>query len=1135
MEVVSFANNTKCLSAKYIDSENIDIKNFSAKLEQDFTVINAEAFNAANDVKIGGYSALYLTEKKYGEDIFEYKNIEINNTNTIVTDLIIESSTGFYFLNINTPKIIDSETRTTCELVPGELVNNINNTYFEIQLLDTRYCRVFHRVNNDTLFMTANSGLDVFFTNTNTSSISAIDEYVFTYILDKEQDKISFYKPIGEFNYSVSVGSNNRLTLVKNTSASFAPFNSTNTFKIKYTSRVSEIAPKLNTSWISYSNINNLEINPDKSSFKNKNNYLFSTQYSNATGKDISVNFLPLKNQLTKEGISQRGDYLLKIPNKLYPQTSLRDYNKIQIGGSSEKGIDDISLTYNFYNTEFIFKPDEYTAFTTPDSLYPYVQLNINDTLFAINGALGGDSPHSSDKIYTKNIQGSYPNIGNYLCTWLSGGNETTPGLWVDRYFNTSKITPIEALTATAFKLYDFTSSVEEKIEEGIIANDAYFDVKSDLTIDPSREYIYQRLGNKYITSFIKHLDNNIILDSLTARTFRGSVDIPTPTTEVYRFNNSYHYGLVEEDVSSFTFSFWLNTDWDKPFGYQLAGNFSNKGFGIFNDESITPFILIPCLNSIYVYNTDFDIINKIDFDGKILNVIRINSLDDVYVIVRKSPNTITGPFQGSILYKIKSNGTVFDAEILAELPSYINYINTENKIFFLLDGSPVDDDVDDDVDLENGVGQGEGLVVGTIVNGDVAVYDIPSESVTFTKISIPREYGVDFDIKSLGFDKFGNLIGFRGEKCLKFNDDSHIFLLRSGLVVQELDDHSTRTILMSSASIIYDFAIDSEENLYVLHNKYLSKFNAQRDLIYRSIVNSNLTNISIDIVREYTQDGLSQYPIVMAIDGEDSVYLSKINDQTGASSTISIDDIKGEFYNVCNPDTIFNYYNLTNYSFFLKNNQPKNNNLKFRLEIPNKYNNRENLSNIINVDISKLSIGKHHFAYRLDTISGNITLFLDGKKITNITFDPAEYALQNTLYNAFNVGATSYLNSTIINNYIKQNGYYFCRDIVIEQPRLFNKGIDDIDIKFLNMLNLKVGELVASLPCGQRNQVEHIQRYFKWQVPGNKSNNINVRVKSNILANNKVNQVLKEIIRRDISNSLPASVNINDIIFEKH
>jgi hypothetical protein len=967
--------------------------------------------------------------------------------------------------------------------------------------------------------MTANSALDVFFANTSTSGISAIDEYIFIYIIDKEQDKITFYKPISGSNYEVSIGSNNRLTLVKNTSASFELFNSTNTFNIKYNSRVSEIAPKLNTSWISYSDVNSLAINTEKSSFKNKNNYLFSTQYSNATSKDILVNFLPLKNQLTKEGVSQRGDYLLDIPNKLYPQTSLRDYNKIQIGGNNERGIDDISLTYNFYNTEFIFKPDEYTVFTTPDSLYPYVQLNINDTLFAINGALGGDSPHSADKIYTKNIQGSYPNIGNYLCTWLSGGNETTPGVWVDRYFNTSKITPVGALTATAFKLYDFTSIIKEKIDEEIIANDTYFDVRSDLTIEPSREYIYQRLGNKYVNSFINHLNNSVVFDSLTARTFRGSVDIPTAKTEVYNFNNKYHYSFIDEDVSSFTFSFWLNTDWNNPFGYQLAGNFNNKGFGVFNDESITPFIFIPYLDSVYIYNTDFKAINNINFNGKVENIIRINALDDVYVIVRKFPNfpgsqtedpllqeLSPSTIQHNNIYKIKSNGTVFDADVITEVPSFINYINTENEIYFLIDG-----------------------------RGNVAVYNILNESITFTKITIPREYGVDFDIKSLGFDKFGNLIGFRGEKCLKFNENSHVFLMRNGLIVQEADDHSTRVILMSSSSIIYDFAIDTDENLYVIHNKFLSKFNSQRDIIYKTVINSNLTNVSVDIVREYTQDGLSQYPVVMSIDENENVYLSKINEQSGVPITASVDDIKGKFYSVCDPATILNYYNLTNYSFFLKNNQPKNNNLKFRLEIPNKYNNREKLNKIINVDISKLSIGKHHFVYRLDTISGNITLFVDGKKITNITFDPAEYALDNTLYNIFNVGATTYFGGTILNNYLKQNGHYFCRNIILEQPRLFKIGVDDIDIKFLNLLNLKVEELIASLPCGQRNQVEQIQRFFKWQIPGNKSNNINIRVKSNVLANNKINQVLKEIIRRDILNSLPASVNINDIIFETH
>lgn len=1110
MEIVSFSSNVKCLSAKYIDHQNIDVKNSSTRIEQAFTLHNSELLNSVNDVKIGGYSALYLTNLKRGEDILEYKQIITNSEDTILTNFISKSTEEDFYLYINTPKLIDAETKTTCKFVAKSLVDNINNTYFELELIDSRYCRVYHRVNNDVLYLTVNNSFDIFFKNLRTTApigLSAIDEFVFSYILDKENDKLSLYKPISGYNYNVVLNELKQLTLSKITSASYLPFNAANTFQIQYNDRVSNIDPKFNTSWVSYKNINDLEINPRKSAFKNKNNYLISTQYSYATGKDLEINILPLKNQLTKSGISQRGDYLLNIPNKLYPQTSLRDYEKIHIGNKQETGVDEISLTYSFYSTEFVFKPDEYTVFKTPDSLYPYRQININDTLFAVNGSLGGDSPHSSDKIFTEYIKTSGPNNGMYLCTWLSGGNENNPGIWLDRYFNTSKISPIEALTATSLKLYDYTSPIEEQIENNTIINDVFFDVRSNLTFEPSREYIYQRLGNNYIKSFITHLDNYVIFDALTSRTLRGNIDIPTKNTDRYLFENKYHYSFIEKSVSSFTFSFWLEADWSKPFGYQLAGNFNNKGFGIFNDEIVTPFIFVPYLNSIYVYNTDFVQINQINLGGQVKHIIRINPLDDIYVIVGKFPNTIPSSIdsaKSNIIFKLKSNGTVFDADIAAEIPSYINIFNTETDIYFLLDEL-----------------------------GNVAKYNILREEITTFKITIPAEFGVVFDIKSLGIDKFNNIVGFRGEKSVRLNSDEHVFLMRNSILVKENNTHDTRTILMSSTSLIYDFAVDAEENIYVLHNKFISKYNSQRDLIYKVSLGNN-TNIAVDLVKEYTNSGLSQYPVILSINSDKEIIFNKLRETDGRVTSIPVDDIKGDFYNVCNLDTIFNYYNLTNYSLFLKNNQQSKNILRFRIEIPNKYYNRDNLQNSIDYSLSDLSIGKHHFVYRLDTVTGNISLFVDGKRVENITFDPAEYALENVLYNTFNVGAGTYFNGTIINNYIKQNDRYFCQNIIFEQPRLYGVAVDDIDIKFLNLNNLYIGEFTASLPCGERNQIEQIQRLFKWQIPGNKSNNINIRVKSNILSN-ETNAVLREIIKRDIQSSLPASVNINNITFEKY
>ena len=317
------------------------------------------------------------------------------------------------------------------------------------------------------------------------------------------------------------------------------------------------------------------------------------------------------------------------------------------------------------------------------------------------------------------------------------------------------------------------------------------------------------------------------------------------------------------------------------------------------------------------------------------------------------------------------------------------------------------------------------------------------------------------------------------------------------------------------------------------MHNKFLTKYNGQRDLLFKYKFGEEFTPLAVDIVREYTEEGIRQYPIVLLSDNSTNLHISKLEDDTGLLiSRLQIEDIKGDFKNFCADEVIYNYYNLTNYSFFLKNNQ-QSNQLRFRIDIPNKYNNRDKLNNIISFDISKLSIGKHHFVYRLDTINGNISLFVDGKRYTNTTFDPGEYALNNTLYNVFNVGAGTYFNGTLINNYIKQTDRYFCRGAVVEQPRLYGSAIDDVDVKFLNLQNRKFQELSVSLPCGERNQIEQIQRLYKWQLPGSKSNNINVRIKNNLLNNDDINNTLKEIIRREIQSSLPASIKINNITFE--
>ena len=75
------------------------------------------------------------------------------------------------------------------------------------------------------------------------------------------------------------------------------------------------------------------------------------------------------------------------------------------------------------------------------------------------------------------------------------------------------------------------------------------------------------------------------------------SIDEPL----IYTFNaNAFGIMKSVKHTGSFTISFWMyNDDWTKPFGEQLIGNYMIKGFGIFNQPHVTPFIAIPLPDSI--------------------------------------------------------------------------------------------------------------------------------------------------------------------------------------------------------------------------------------------------------------------------------------------------------------------------------------------------------------------------------------------------------------------------------------------------------------------------------------------------------------------------------------------------------
>ena len=166
-----------------------------------------------------------------------------------------------------------------------------------------------------------------------------------------------------------------------------------------------------------------------------------------------------------------------------------RVYEKIHAGANQQTGTDKIGVSYNIGTYDIAFKSNKLTYFTTPSSLSPYTVLHIKDSKIENLGAIPGDNPLMSDKVFKRRIDIKNNNYSNntdptYLCSWLSG-NSDGDTKWVDRYYNPSTKNFTAALSTTSY--YKVVTAAGAETTET-------FDVSSSLTFEPNNDYMFYHI-----------------------------------------------------------------------------------------------------------------------------------------------------------------------------------------------------------------------------------------------------------------------------------------------------------------------------------------------------------------------------------------------------------------------------------------------------------------------------------------------------------------------------------------------------------------------------------------------------------------------------------------------------------------
>ena len=1094
------------LSASYYDPF-YQFKQTKENYEQGFAFNSIYALNNIVDSTINNYSVQYLTSKTTIGDMFVLDTKQ-EPIRTLTTQLIFNSLYGssprYLYIYNNTvdknPKV------TTCKALLSSEINIINNTFFELEIIDDLFLRVKHNTGMADFYLNylpeENSVIFLkYYSDVNTLSSERND--MFRYFLDTD-GFLQLFKNTSTGNKVLTLSStgynqpSNLLSFVPISSAGLVAGLS-NVIKVNYS--IKELLPKDYSSWISYDirKQNDLTINLEKSIFNRSDQYLLHANI-NESYDALNLNYITLNNIRSEKNYIKRGTNMINgIADT--PSVEYREYMSLQTGNSQELGNDNIALTYVWYDKDIKIKNGFDTIFVAPSSLYPYNKININDTKFVDNGSLAGRTPRLADNIYQLRKNTTGYNNGRYLVTWLSGG-VSDKGIWVDRYYYPDYITKRAALSSQ----YVFSPSYSDPIDsmtfvsEHNVAAEAFFDKRSDLCIEPNCSYKYVRVGTDDIEKLVS-----------------STVPVVTGFNNYYDFNNNaqvynsnaivydgtkYNVFAVSESINesnSFTVSFDLYVDPEGSYGYQLFGNITNKGFGVISDARITPFINSYSGKTLKVYNTDLVLLYTTTFDTDVIDVVKGGGLDDYYVVCN-----------GGKVYKVNTLGVKVKMETIPEIVGYINYFFDGSYLYFLTSSS-----VSDVIKVDRNTLE----VVNTLTsepykyyNEDSLLTNIKNSVIVYNnRVRNLPAYDVKFYTPDVVYYVAGN----------------------KNFIRHDLKKDEITYIMRSSASNIVDFAVD-ENYIYLIHNiNKLSVYTHTLDQVASIDLAGSIPNIkglvSIDIINQYvgnvSTNKLNRDIVLTYLDKDDNLGLFIPSNSINANTLLP-----GFIPDRTDGSRLKTGYVATNFSYF---NQFKNSNsLGFNLTLTNYLSTEDILQKNITFDYTTLDKGYHTFTYRFDPIQGNITLFVDGGLYENLTVQPGKYAIQNVLNDNFYAGTAGFYNNTDLATYLKQPGYYYLTDTQLKNVFIYNRPLSDDEILTLNIYDTSINDLVLSVPAGQRNNIEEIIQYFKFRVKDSSSKKINVYVKNTGITDPDMLANIKNLIMQESASILPIGVNINDIQF---
>jgi len=1100
MEVkVLNSSNFTSLSATYGLDSNVKFGIQNRNTYHGFDLTLDDCLSATRDTSINKYSSFYLSDAFDYKDFLELEQLQLPSNYTFTSYIAANATSNVRYLSA-----LPANNQPLTNIVLADYFDS--NSFFEVHFLDGNNCKIKNTEGSTTRYLSYDYLNNDFVMLTGTNVVSPGDINTFQYTYDKTFNVITFSKKIfDKVNYLTYEQSSNSLAFEPAPTANrYKPFRDNALFKLRI--NASTINDKLSTSQYVYEeSLDNRKLTVDinKSEYTYKSNFLFNTEYYNINpynNKKFDVNVLNLKNQKT---VSNTQSYGGLFPN--HPTFKHRYYENLFTGVNQETGNSNIGLGFASYTLTKVLKKDTLSYFHIPYEIYPYIKLNINDSSLISSGAIASDTPYYADKVFKKlnNYRDSSPfgsvsdtQTGSFLCTWLSGGkNINEKGIWVDRYYDPANISYYDALTNPSTGLTTNFDEISSMVNNDNNAYDLY-DVKSNLTFEKGALYAYHHIGNKNCTSFINNLSSDLIVDGLPYY-FSLTYDRKINTGEIIFEGNYFTKTLTIpldtiSEFDNFTISFDLsNENWDRPFGSQVIGNYTNRGFGIFNYRKITPHTVSYFSNHIYLFNTQG------------VRVKTITNDNEIACILKFEPNSIFLVFdKKGYVTKYNYIGTAIDKHFLP-------FLDNENDKYFYSYGD----------------------YAFILVSNTWYRLDINS---LFYKDQSELDYNevrVGINYQGIVADKTTVYL-LSGTNPKVYNNEIYF---NSNTSIQYYNIDTTKIGLKVEGNIL-DYTFDNAGNFYCLYDKdKIVSIDSYDNITYNDRLSSitgfdNSLGKGIDLIDEfYGGKKIDNYLSIVSLSSNNVVgrvaYTRTKTDFTESVNTITGNELSLDSFPV--------NYNINNYNY-LRNNYDNGENICCKIKLPNIYDVQTFETGTLVYPLSNLSPGYHNFTVTFDTVNGLFNFYIDGKNVDTYPFDSGKYSFGTIFDNAMYIGTEPSYGNNKLNDNLNDINYYNYGNFKLKNFNMYNTPLYLYDIANIIRSRYKINDLLFELPTGKRSYVENIDKFFKNKLPGRKSNLLNVSIQDTGITETALQQDITEEIFANIRKVLPANTKLNKVVWEK-